>query len=55
MPFLLYLFKVDPIDVKIGFNPDSRPSGDALVTFSLAELAREAVRERIGDILAIDI
>lgn len=40
------LFKVDPNDVKIGFNRDGRPSGDALVTFSSAELAKEAVREK---------
>ena len=39
-------FKVDPNDVKIGFNRDGRPSGDALVTFSSAELAKEAVREK---------
>ena len=37
---------MDPNDVNIGFNRDGRPSGDALVTFSSAELAREAVREK---------
>ena len=37
---------LDPNDVKIGFNHDGRPSGNALVTFSSAELASEAVREK---------
>jgi len=37
---------VDPNDVKIGFNRDGRPSGDALVTFPSAELAKDAVREK---------
>ena len=44
--FYVHLVKVDPNDVKIGFNRDGRPSGDALVTFSSAELAKEAVREK---------
>jgi len=42
----LFLLQVDPNDVKMGFNRDGRPSGDALVTFPSSELAKSAVREK---------